>query len=317
MFDVVILTLEDSGCGSTCGGCSGGAACDTRPRTPVLHCQDALTAAGARVETVTAHDDAEIDAVLARFDAPARPDGLTWPDPDTKARLVLAVADDPQLRHVVHRMVRRYAPAPSKRPADLATGRTVPDLPPIAVLPVDKAATGDLAYRLGLPREPADVARAVLSQRVRRLDLLRHDGGAVTIDGALLGAADGSGQALTWRARVEVDDHILTDGTDAVLACAVAVADGYREVGGVALVAESDPGDGLVEVGIAVPVVVKKAFGRDRLRIEVRRARGRAVSVAPHPGNGSAVPLVEDGVVGELSRKRSWWMERQAWAVYS
>ena len=81
---------------------------------PVLACADALTARGARVETVTARSDAEIDAVLARLDGPARPDGLTWPDPDSKTRLVVATASDGQLRAVLRRLVRRYAPAPSR-----------------------------------------------------------------------------------------------------------------------------------------------------------------------------------------------------------
>ncbi|MCG5440802.1 hypothetical protein PSH25_005551, partial [Micromonospora sp. PSH25] len=136
-----------------------------RPRVPVLACADALNALGARVETVTARSDAEIDAVLARLDGPARPDGLTWPDPDSKTRLVVATASDGQLRAVLRRLVKRYAPAPSKRPADLPGNRTLPDLPPVAVLPLDPARGGthrDLAAQLGLPRDPAAVAAAVL-----------------------------------------------------------------------------------------------------------------------------------------------------------
>ena len=49
------------------------------PRTPVLACADALREAGARVETVIAGSDAEIDAVVARFDGDSRADGLAWP----------------------------------------------------------------------------------------------------------------------------------------------------------------------------------------------------------------------------------------------
>ncbi len=109
---------------------------------PVLACADALNARGARVETVTARSDTEIDEVFARFDGPARPDGLTWPDPDSKTRLVVAAATDGQLRAVLRRLVKRYAPAPSKRPADLPANRTVPDLPPVAVLPLDPARGG-------------------------------------------------------------------------------------------------------------------------------------------------------------------------------
>jgi hypothetical protein len=314
MYDVVILTLEEPTCGSSCGSSCGDAEACARPRTQVLHCADALRAAGARVETVTAHDDAEVDALLARFDAPARADGLTWPDPDSKTRLVVAVAQDSQLRHVVRRMVRRYAPAPSKRPADLAADRTVPDLPPLAVLPLNSEG---LAHALGLPTQPADVALAVLEDRVRRLDLLRHDGGSVVLDGALLGAVDEHGQTIPWRGRVEVDDTVLSDGEEPLIACVVAVAGGYAQLDGVALVSDPDPADGLVEVGVAVPAVHKRFLKANTFRVEVRRARGRAVSVTPRPAAGEALPFVEDGVAGELGRKRSWWTERQAWAVYA
>ena len=72
----------------------------------------------------------------------------------------------------------------------------------------------DLAAQLGLPRTPAAVAAAVLGSTVRRLDLLRNDGGSVTVDGALVGGTDGDGGAVPWRGRIEVDDAVLSDGTD-------------------------------------------------------------------------------------------------------
>ncbi|WP_444949485.1 diacylglycerol kinase family protein [Micromonospora ureilytica] len=351
MYDVVLLTLGSErdapgGCGSggaCCGGATGADTAPTsqtdtgqtdtgqtsagqtdteqcateRPRVPVLACADALNARGARVETVTARSDAEIDAVLARFDGPPRPDGLTWPDPDSKTRLVIATASDGQLRAVLRRLVKRYAPAPSKRPTDLPGNRTLPDLPPVAVLPLDPARAGthrDLAAQLGLPRDPAAVAAAVLDGTPRRLDLLRNDGGSVTLDGALLGAADDTGRPLHWRARVEVDDTILTDGAEPLLACAVGNAGGYTTLDDVTLLTAPDPADGQVEVAVAVPVVVRSAWGRKRVRLEVRRARGRAVSVLPREGK---VPYLDDGVEGELTRKRSWWIEPGAWAVWS
>ncbi|WP_229405654.1 hypothetical protein [Micromonospora sp. NBRC 110038] len=350
MYDVVLLTLGSErdapggACGSggaCCGGedgatgdaASGGGAthagatgddghapaeqrCET-PRVPVLACADALTARGARVETVTARSDAEIDDVLARLDGPPRPDGLTWPDPDSKTRLVVATASDGQLRAVVRRLVRRYAPPPSRRPADLPGNRTVPDLPPVGLLPLDPARAGgqrDLAAQLGLPRDPAAVAAAVLDGTVRRLDLLRNDGGSVTLDGALIGAADDAGRPLHWRGRVEVDDAVLSAGDDPLLACAIGNAAGYARLDGLPLLTTGDPTDGLVEVAVAVPVVTRSTLGRKRVRFEVRRARGRAVAVVPRD---ERVPYLDDGVEGELSRKRSWWVEPAAWAVYA
>jgi len=281
-------------------------------RAPVLSCAEALTAGGASVETVTAHSDEEIDAVLARLDGPPRADGLPWPDPESKTRLVVAMATDGQLRAVVRRLVRRYAPPPSRRPVDLRDDRTVPDLPPVGVLPLDTRGGGDLAAQLDLPREPAAVAAAVLGDEVRQLDLLRTDAGSVTLDGALVGGSDDAGRAVAWRGRVEVDSAQLTDGDDPVLACAVLNGTGYSTVDGLPLVTGADPADGVVDVAIAVPVVARRLFSRRRVRVEVRRARGRAVSVIPY----GEVPLLDDGVASTLARKRSWWMERGAWAVY-
>lgn len=332
MYDVVLLTLGSErdatggGCGSG-GACCGGGVdeaagaqteerCET-PRVPVLACADALTARGARVEMVTARSDAEIDEVLARLDGPPRSDGLTWPDPDSKTRLVVATASDGQLRAVVRRLVRRYAPPPSRRPADLPANRTVPDLPTVGVLPLDPARSGthrDLAAQLGLPRDPAAVAAAVLDGTARRLDLLRNDGGSVTLDGALLGAADDAGRPLHWRARVEVDDAVLSDGDEPIMACAVGNAGGYARLDDVALLADPDPTDGRLEVAVAVPVVTRTVLGRKRVRLEVRRARGRAVAVVPRD---EKVPFLDDGVESELSRKRSWWTEPGAWAVWT
>jgi hypothetical protein len=299
LYDVVVLTLSDEGCA---------------PRAAVLACSDALTAAGARVESVTVTSDAEIDAVLARLDGPPRPDGLPWPDPDAKTRLVVASAADGQVRAVVRRLVRRYAPPPSKRPADLPATRTVPDLPSIGVLPLDRTGSGDLPARLGLTREPAAVAAAVLDGRSRRLDLLRNDGGSVTLDGALLGVADEQGRAVPWRARVEVDDAVLTDGRDELLVCVVGNAGGYASFDGLPLIAQPDPADGVVEVAVALPVVERSLLGKPRVRVEVRRARGRATSVTPHE---EELPYLDDGVPGRLTRRRSWWVEPAAWAVYA
>ncbi|MEV4523396.1 hypothetical protein EAD96_00485 [Micromonospora sp. BL1] len=331
MYDVVLLTLGSErdapggGCGSG-GACCGGAEdtsaetgeerCET-PRVPVLACADELTVRGARVTTVTARSDSEIDEVLARLDGPPRADGLTWPDSDGKTRLIVATASDGQLRAVLRRLVRRYAPPPSRRPADLADNRTVPDLPPVGVLPLDPARSGtarDLAAQLGLPRDPAGVAAAVLDGTARRLDLLRNDGGSVTLDGALLGAADDAGRPLHWRARVEVDGTVLSDGSEPITACAIGNAGGYARLGEVDLLGGPDPADGRVTVGVAVPVVTRSALGRKKVRLEVRRARGRAVAVVPRD---EKVPFLDDGVEGELNRKRSWWTEPGAWAVWT
>jgi hypothetical protein len=284
VYDVVLLTLEDA----PAGGCAS-----AQPRVPVLNCRDALAAEGARVELITAYSDAEIDDVLAK-----------------QARLIVAATTDGQVRAVVRRLTRRYAPAPSKRPDDLPEDRTLPDLPPIGILPMGDV---ELVTRLGLPTEPAKVAAAVLAGHTRRLDLLRNDGGSVTLNGTLLGGSDSDGRAVPFAARVEVDDTVLTDGSEPLLATAVANADGYATIDGLALATRVDAADGVLDVGIALPITTRRWTGRKEVRVEVRRARGRAVAVHPR----AEIPFVDDGVAGTLGHKRTWWVERGAWAVYA
>jgi hypothetical protein len=270
---VVILTLSE--------GCEP-------PRAAVLACHEALRGGGADVELVTAREDADIDAVL---DVP---------------RLIIATATDSQVRAVVRRLVRKFAPAPSHRPHDLPADRTVPDLPAVGLLPVGPA-RADLVSRLRLPRAPADVAGAVLAGHTRRLDLLRNDGGSVTLDGALVGGADSTGRAVTFAARIEVDDAVLSDGRDRLLAAVVANADGYAEFDGLPLLTRADPDDGRVEVAVALPVV-----RRGKREVQVRRVGGRAAAITPM----AEVPYLDDGVAAMLRHKRTWWIERGAWAVY-
>ena len=281
MDEIVLLTLDDAPCGL---------------RAPVLACRDALSAAGAKVDTVAAASDDDVDRALDRLPA---------------ARLVVAAAADGQVRAVVRRLVRRYAPPPSDRPADLPADRTVPDLPALGVLPLGPDGVG-LVTRLGLPATPTEVAAAVLGGGTRRLDLLRNDGGSVTLDGALLGGIDAQGQVVPFAARVEVDDALLADGSEPLVAAAVANGDGYTAVDGLPLVTRADVADGVLDVAVAIPVTARSPLGRRRPRFEVRRARGRAVAVNPR----AEVQFVDDGVAGTLGHKRTWWIERAAWAVY-
>lgn len=273
--NVVVLTLVETNCSNP------------GPRTQTLHLIDDLQARGAQVRTVEASKPEQIDPVFE--------------DPD--ARIVLAADTDEQVNAVLARLVRHAIPAPSKRPEGLPDGRTIPDLPALAVLPL--GAVPGIVARLGLPEKPAEVAEAVAAGRVKRTDLLRHDGGGVAIDGVRLGGGD-----RPWRGVVNLDDVVLADGSEQILACVVANADGYAATDDMVL-AEPDPADGKVDVAVAVPVTVGRL--RKKLRIEVRRARGRAVAV--HPDD--SVTFVQDGLVGELKRKRTWWIEPGAAGWYS
>lgn len=265
--NVVVLTLVEANCS------------DTGPRTQTLHLIDELKRLGADVRTMEASTRAEIDPVMD----------------DPEARIVLAADTDEQVNAVVARMVRRLAPAPSDRGGDLPSGRTIPDLPPLALLPL--GTVPGLVERFGLPVRPGEVARAAVEGTVFRTDVLRHDGGGVCLDGVRLGGGD-----RPWRGVVNLDDAVLADGSEQILACVVANADGYAGADDMVFV-EPDPADGRVDVAVAVPVMVGRL--RRRVRIEVRRARGRAVAVHPN----DSVTFISDGLVDELGRKRTWWVE--------
>jgi hypothetical protein len=277
--DVLILSLVNEG------------ACGTR--VPVLRCADALRAAGTTAESFAAGSDQEIDDVITRISG--------------EVRMIVAAEDAGQLRHVLRRMVRHYAPAPSRRPETLPAYRTMPDLPAIGVLPL-------APIPLVGPASPEDVAAWTLGSSVRRLDLLRQDGGAVTLDGALLGATDDTGAPIPWRGNIEVDDAVLSRGDDPIVALSVANGSGWSTLDGLPLLERPDPADGVIDVAIAIPVRHKPFLGKERVRFEVRRARGRAVSVTPRDAE---LPILDDGVAGRLTHKRSWWIEQGAWAVYT
>lgn len=289
----------DSACG--CGGRDSACGCgtDSAPRAQVLACRDALREQGATVSLPTAYSDTDIDEVIAKLDGPTRPDGLTFPAADGP-RLVVVSAAAGQVRAVIRRMVRRYAPPPSRRPKDLPAGRTVPDLPPIGILPVDRPA------EFGEPTDPAEVAKAVVAGRIHRLDLLRDDGGSVTLGAALLGGE------TAFAARVEVDDAVLATPESPIVACVVGNDRRYAELDGLPLVPGADPADGRVDVAVTRPVPGRSRWGRRRVHVEVLRASGRAVAVRP----AGRVPYLDDGVAADLSRKRSWWVEPRAWGVY-
>jgi hypothetical protein len=292
--EVVILSLSDS---SSCTG--EGCGCSAEPaRVAVLACADELRARGLGVELVTACADSEIDTAVKPVEA-------------GDAALVVAAATDAEVRAVVRRMVRHAAPPPSKRPTQMRVGRTIYDLPPMAVLPLAPAVP-KIVGRLELPHEPAAVAAAVARGQTRRLDLLRTDNGSVTLHGALIGGVTATGAAGTWRGRVEVDDAILTDGEEPVIACAISNV-GQSDVDGLPLVLDAVADDGVVEVAVAVPVLRRRLLRTATVSFEVRRARGRAVGVTPRD---DSIPFIDDGVVANLTRKRSWWVEPGAWALY-
>ena len=121
---------------------------------------------------------------------PAPPGRPHLPDPDSKTRLVVATASDGAA-------ARRRAPAgPAVRPgAEQAPGRPARRphrARPAAARPYSRSirpgrhAPGPGRAARAAPR-PGGGGRRGAGRHARRLDLLRNDGGSVTLDGALLG----------------------------------------------------------------------------------------------------------------------------------
>lgn len=272
-------------------------------RVPVLACADALRDGGATVEVVEVDSHREVTAALERA-------------AELDAKLVVAGGDG-QLRSVVRQQVRLALPRGGQRPADMPANRTIADLTPVGVLPLDPDADDDLAAALRLPRKPIDVATAVLAGRGRRLDLFRHDGGSVTLRSALLGGVDKDGKPAPWTAAVQVDDTVLSNGDEPLIAVGVSNVGGLDALPGLPLTVAADATNGQVTVGIAVATADRSWLRRRRPGVEVRRAVGRAVAIIPTGATeGTDVPVVDDGVHASVNRKRTWWVEPGAWAAY-
>jgi diacylglycerol kinase (ATP) len=271
---------------------------------------------GASVEVVATSSPGELDGVLHR----AGP------------RRIVVVGGDGSLHAVVKALYRRH---------ELSE----------AVIGLVPLGTGnDFARSTGIPLDPEEAARLILTTEPRRVDLIVDEVGEIVVNNVHLGvSAHASRRGTTWkerlgkiglgkvnlgrlgypigavqsvlrppytRVRVEVDGKVVTDLDTPVLM--LSIGNGASVGGGTELTPEADPEDGKVDVMIARTEGGMAPLGyawhlmrsRHHERDDVMYVRAQEVSVC-----GEAFYCSADGEIYGPERQRTWHVEPAAYSM--
>lgn len=274
--------------------------------------------------------DEQVDAVLAvleehtdvRVESCSEPADLDRVLASRDGRTVVVFGGDGSVHLAVDRL--------------LALGELSPT-DPLGLVPLGTG--NDLARTLGIPLDPAEAAKALLSGTARTLDLVVDDAGGVVVNAAHLGvgaeaaerasalkkrlgkAAYAVGGVLAgagatgWDLRVEVDDEPFPLDEEVLM---VGLANGRTIGGGAELAPDAEPDDGLLDVVVATSTgpLARLGFGvamREGEHVDrddVHTVRARTVTVT-----GDAFPLNADGELSGPLTSRTWTVRPGAWAV--
>lgn len=227
------------------------------------------------------------------------------------------------------------------------TGTLGQDPPTVGLLPMGTG--NDFARAVGLPRDPAEAARVVLSGPTRPVDVLVGDDDQLVANAVHIGVGEEAGRiAAPWKERlgkvhlgilgyviggvaaglgqqgrhleIVADDEIITDGRRRVLQVAITI--GSSVGGGTEIAPDAEPGDGRAEVVVSYAVAPMR-----RLRYALHLSRGthtelddvfttraRTVTVT---GVNHDVAANSDGEELEPARSRTWRVVADAYRLHA
>jgi diacylglycerol kinase (ATP) len=203
----------------------------------------------------------------------------------------------------------------------------------------------DFARTIGVPLDPVEAAKALVSATPRPMDLIVDELGEVVVNNVHIGAsAQASRRGATWKERlgkvrlgilgypigaalaavrppfirlhIEVDGEVVADMDRHILM--VAVGNGASVGGGTEITPDADPEDGKVDVLVSFATGPGARFGyaldlvrrRHSERHDSEYLRGRQVSVA-----GEAFWLSADGEISGPEKRRTWHVEPAAYSM--
>ncbi|MDT5025711.1 MAG: hypothetical protein QOE61_2137 [Micromonosporaceae bacterium] len=265
---------------------------------------DVLQTAGP-VEHVECHTEADLDPVLDRRDG----------------RTVVVVGGDGSLHAMLGALWRRGEASDC----------------PVGLIPLGTG--NDFARGVGIPLEPVEAAKLIVSGAATPVDLVTDDAGGLVVNAMHVGAGAEAAirarplkpllkivsfpigallagvRAPGWRLRVEVDGRAVVSGRRRVLMAGL--ANGPSIAGGTALLA---PGasvtDGVMDIIVSSAVgplarvgyAVKLVRGTHPSRDDVQRLTGSTLAISGEPFHISA-----DGEIAGPFRRRVWTLQPAAW----